>query len=111
MNFLLRNINMLFTVSVTKGECDAILGPDATELLMKIFGWIQIATPCLVLVLCLVDLSKAVIAQDDNAMKKAQNNAIKRVIIGVAIFFVPIIINLILEFAGIAAGTCEIGIG
>lgn len=98
MNFLLRNINML------ANSC-GMLGPKMTDLLEMIFKWIQIATPCIVLVLCIVDMAKAVIAQDDGAIKKAQGHAIKRIIIGVVIFFVPIILNILLDLAGLT-GTC-----
>lgn len=105
MEFLIGKINML---GLIVGKC-SMLGSELTEILNEIFTWIQIATPCLVLVLCTVDMAKAVISQDDKGIKEAQSHAIKRIIIGVAVFFVPIVINLLLDFASLATGTCQIG--
>ena len=50
----------------------------------------------------MVDFGKAVLAQDEQNMKKAQSTFMKRLIIGVIIFFVPTIINLLLHLANYA---------
>lgn len=104
MNFIISNINILLIT----GDC-SILGAEFQSILNEIFTWILIAVPCLVVVLCSVDIAKAVVSQDDKAMKNAQNSAIKRVIIGTVIFFVPLVLQILLDFAGIATGTCGIG--
>lgn len=105
MDFIVNNINILGFLT---GDC-SVLGNELEEVLNDIFLWIQISVPCLVFVLCLVDMAKAVVAQDEKGMKEAQIHAIKRIIIGIVIFFVPIIINILLEIAGLATGTCVIG--
>lgn len=105
MEFIISNINVL---GVLPEEC-WILGQAFYDELQFIFTAIQIAVPCLVVVLCSVDMAKAVIAQDDKAVKKAQSDAIKRLIIGAAIFFVPLLIDILLGFAGMITGTCNIG--
>lgn len=66
------------------------------KLVAQLYQFFLFATPAVVMALCTVDIAKAVMAQDDNAIKKAQNNALKRLIAGTAIFFVPVFINIIL---------------
>lgn len=87
-------------------ECK-ILG-DFSDILKEIFMVIKVSTPCLVLVLCSVDIAKAVISQDEKGMKEALSRVVKRVVIGVCIFFVPIIIEVLLNLAGNITGTCGI---
>lgn len=89
-------------------EC-SILGPNVTRDLQYVFTGIRIAVPVLLVVLIMKDMVTAVAAGKAEDMKKAQSNAITRIIIGVVIFFVPTIINLLLKAIGIATGTCGIG--
>ena len=106
IDFFMNNMNVLIFTKAS--EC-SLLGVKFTQVLDKVFTWVQIAVPCLTLVLCSVDMAQAVISQEDRSIKSAQSKCIKRLIIGVAIFFIPIIINLLLNMAGFMAGTCEIG--
>lgn len=87
----------------------SLLGDELTDLLNEIFTWIQIAIPCLAVVLCTVDIVQAVISQSDENIKKAQSKTIKRVMIGVAIFFVPTLLKILLNYGGNLIGTCGIG--
>lgn len=99
-NFIINNINIL-------DDC-SILGTEFNNILQEIFTIIKIAVPILVIVLCSVDIARAVTAQDDKAVKEALSSSIKRIIIGVVVFFVPTLINVLLEFAGNISGTCGI---
>ena len=56
---------------------------------------IQWAIPIVLIILGTVDLSKAVIAQDDKQTKEAQKRFLNRVIYAVVIFLIPLIISLI----------------
>ena len=42
---------------------------------------------------------KAVVASKEDEMKKAQKTLVKRVIIGIAIFLLPVLINAIMSLA------------
>ena len=108
INTILEGLNVLgiFT-NIT--NCPSVLGPDLTEVLKDIYKAIQIAVPILVILLCSVDILKAVTAQEEKDMSAAVARSVKRVIIGFAIFFVPILIDAILDLAGLASGTCHIG--
>lgn len=104
ISMLLDSMNIL----VASTDC-SILGKEFTEILNEVFNWIQLIVPTLVIVLCSVDCANAVISQDEKAISGTTNKIIKRVVIGVAIFFVPMLLNILLKLAGIATGTCGIG--
>lgn len=111
IDFFMNNMNILevFEKIYENQNCKDILGADLQSLLNEIFTWIQIAVPCIVLVLCSVDMGQAVISQEEKSIKSAQSKCIKRLIIGVAVFFTPTLINILLLIAGAATGTCNIG--
>lgn len=99
IDFVMNNILML-------KECD-ILG-DFSDILKELFMIVKVSVPCLVLVLCSVDITRAVISQDDKGMKESLTRVVKRVSIGVCIFFVPILLEFLLKIAGNITGTCGI---
>lgn len=67
--------------------------------LNEILMYPKIIVPILVIVLGMFDFGKAVMASKEDEMKKAQTTFIKRVIISVAIFFIPTIIDIIMSLA------------
>ena len=92
-----------------QGSCDeeAIFGdkndPNSVSYLVNdILKYPRIIVPALIIILGTIDFFKAVIASKEDEMKKAQTAFIKRVIIGVAIFLVPVIIDAIMFLADIA---------
>lgn len=105
IEIIISNINVL---GILPEEC-WILGQAFYDELQYVFGAIQLAVPVLVVVLCSVDMGKAVMAQDEKGFKEAQSRTIKRLIIGAAIFFVPMLIDILLGFAGMVTGTCNLG--
>ena len=60
---------------------------------------IQLGIPIILIIIGMIDLGKAVIASKEDEMKKAQSTFVKRVIIGVAFFFIPILMNIIMFLA------------
>lgn len=88
INAVIDNFNIL-------AQCGPF-SAEEFELVSFVYKGILFAAPALVLALCIVDMAKAVMAQDDGEIKKAQGRAVKRIIAGVAIFFVPLLINLFL---------------
>lgn len=94
-------------------NCDGIIGKDMLDFLNKIFGWIQIIAPIVVIILGGVDLAGAVLQDDKDALKKATSKFIKRLIVAVALFFIPIILEFILTIFNKAIGadssTCNVG--
>lgn len=95
-------------------SCDTIFGDfdDPNTLggmIQTIFNMIKIVAPILVIVLGAFDFGKAVIASDQDALKKAQSSFMKRLIAAIALFFLPTLINMLLKMinAGIDP-TCGI---
>lgn len=82
-------------------SCEEIFG-DAMELIEKVFGWICIAVPILLIVLGSVDFGNAVLSSDQEAMQKAVKRFTIRCIVAVAIFFLPMLVNLVFSFPGIS---------
>lgn len=66
-----------------------------------ILGYVRIIVPIIIILLGTIDLAKAVIASKEDEMKKAQNTFIKRLIIGIAVFFVPVFVDIIMDLADI----------
>lgn len=104
-----------FDFSVENG-CTSILGSVGTEgspayylnFVFKVLKYIAIV---MLLVFTVLDFTKAVASSDNDSLKKALQKAIKRIIICVVIFFLPILINFVLELLGIVdSGTCGIGV-
>lgn len=101
-NFIINNVNIL-------DEC-GLFNKEMYDILSDWYGYILIAIPILVIVLCMTDIAKAVMAQDEKAVKEAQSRALKRLIIGVIIFFIPILVNVLIGYvSGLPLGdTCGI---
>ncbi len=107
MGNLILSLNR-YVMMLAEADC-SILGDDLTEILQEVFTIIRIAVPVLVVVLVSVDMLSAVTSGDEKSVKEAQSRAIKRIIIGVVIFFIPTLVNFILKMAGYVSGTCGIG--
>ena len=100
-------------VSAADMSCSELFGDDIIDLVKEILEYPRIIVPILVILLGMIDFGKAVIASKEDEMKKAQSTFIKRVIIGIFIFFVPAIVEILMEFAdivwaGLGYSTCDI---
>ena len=86
--------------------CTDLFGSPSDEnslayMINMVLGYVRVIVPILVITFGLFDLGKAVIASKEDEMKKAQSTFIKRVIIGVVVFFVPLVVNILMELADI----------
>lgn len=102
-------IAMFILDNIITGDCTGFIGTETYNVLQIIYTWMRIAVPILVVLLITIDMAKAVTAQDDNAIKKAQGHAVKRVIIGVAVFLVPTILDILFGLTNLALGECKFG--
>ncbi len=103
----INNANISYGVSgVTTSDkdmsCDELFDQSIMDLIKEILQYPRIIIPGIILVLGTIDFMKAVIAQKEEEMKKAQMTFIKRLLIGVAVYFVPVLINAIIWVANIA---------
>lgn len=63
---------------------------------------IQIGIPILLIIFGSIDLGKAVMANDDKEIKGATGKLIKRAIAAVVVFFIPFIVNLVMNLVATA---------
>ena len=85
-------------------QCKDFLGDEndpesIRSLLNTAMLYVRIIVPILIILLGSVDLAKAVIAGKEDNMKKAQMDFAKRILIGVAVFFVPTLVDIIMDLA------------
>ena len=90
----------------TSNGCQSYLGNpnqngSPAYYLQFAFNLIKYAAIVMLFAFTIVDFTKAVASSKDDAIKKAGQNAIKRLIIAVIIFFLPILIEFILSLVGI----------
>ena len=94
-------------------DCNELFTEDIKDLLNEILQYPRIIVPILVIVFGILDFAKAVIAGKEDDMKKAQKTFIKRLVIGVAFFFIPIFVDIIMGLAdivweGLGYTSCDI---
>lgn len=91
-------------------NCNGIIGTELIELLRTIFNWIKIVAPILVVVLGSVDFAGALLKDDKDALSKALGKFVKRLIVAIALFFIPTILNFLFDVyysvRGIDITTC-----
>lgn len=71
---------------------------------------IKILVPFAIIALGGLDFAKAVMGQKDDDLKKATNSFIKRLVAGVIFFFVPTILRILFDAAGLSEFLCGIGV-
>ena len=82
-----------------KGGCSELIGSDMQKLLKNVVNVLRIMIPIILNVFGVIDFVKAIFANDEDKMKKAQSIFIRRLIIGVVIYLIPTVLKLILTVA------------
>ena len=81
---------------------------DGVQNAVRIIGYvvaiIRWVAPLIIIVLGMVDFGKAVISDDEKSLSKATAALIRRIIAGVAIFFIPTLIQALLNFIEVTGG-------
>ena len=117
----LSNANLDFSIT---GECDSYLGniyddggddprgvPSPAYILNFAFNIIKYIAIVLLFVLTVIDLIKGVADGKDETRKKIVQRLVKRIIIAVLIFFLPLLINFVLDLLGVITidDACRVG--
>ena len=68
------------------------------HIMVQIFRLLQIAVPIILLVMTTLDFSKVVFTDAKDGMEKAKKNFTKRAIMAVVIFFIPTILDILLNY-------------
>lgn len=89
-------------------DYDGICGNEGVQKAVKILGTIinllKFIAPMLIIVLGIIDYVKAVTSDDENALSKATESLIKRLVSGIVIFFIPTLLWGILNILDITDG-------
>ena len=86
----------LATVTCTGIEINAFF-PDLVHLIVNV---LKIGTPIILVVLGMIDMFKAMTAQKEDEIKKAQGLFVKRLIAGVLVFLVFVVVELLFAILG-----------
>lgn len=94
-----------FPVYAAKGvyvTCGPIkeLPKKVLEISNTVVNIMQIAVPVVLVLFGMIDLVKAISSQKEDDLKKAQGVLIKRLIMGVLVYFVVVIVKLLLSAIG-----------
>ena len=84
-------INLLANVKCGDLVIDQII-PGTVSIFVNI---LKIAVPIILIVLGMLDMAKAVMANEEKEMKEAQKRLIKRVIYAIVIFFVVALVQFV----------------
>lgn len=96
-------------IEIGKTDCTGIFQGGFGKFLKQIYSLIKFAVPIIILAFAIIDFLKAIAASDPAEVKKAATKLVKRMVIGVAIFVLPTLLELLLAAAGVEFGTCGIG--
>ncbi len=92
-------MNLAFMLNLNDVTCGGTPGITVDKsipaLTSTVVLFIEIFVPVLLVILGMIDIFKAVIAQKDDDMKKAQGTLIKRFIYAVLVFFVVFLVKFV----------------
>ena len=75
--------------------CDKHGVLKSMQILNRAIIIVKIVVPILLIVFGIIELSKTLIASDDNAIRNSVNSLIKKIIIALIIFFIPTIVKAV----------------
>lgn len=80
---------------INEGTCN--VSDKILKLIKNVFKWGKYIAPVLVIILSILDFIKALAAQNDDEMKKAQGRFVKRLISAALLFIIPFLIEFALD--------------
>lgn len=91
--------------------CTKIM-PNTAKVLAKIIGYVQLIVPVLLIVLTGIDIGRIIVSGNlDEELPKQKKKILVRLITAIAIFFLPLIVQLLLTTVKIDSGSTEDEIG
>lgn len=89
----------LFYLLAGKEEITNLLEPIMTLVGYVIWG-IKIIVPIILIVVGMIELTKALINQDEKEIKSAQQKLVKKIIVAICIYLVVTLVSLIMKLIG-----------
>lgn len=96
---------MLDLFNVLDSVCQGTLGKNGIEenlanIIHYLYLGIQVIVPILLIVFGMIELAKAITAQKEDEIKKAQSSFLKKLVLAVIVFLVFSIVSFVFKFAG-----------
>ncbi len=93
---------------VAPANCESLLGDVSDDgstayylqMILDVMRYVAIAA---VIVLTIVDYLKALASNDSDAVKKTSSKTLKRIVLAVIIFLIPVLLNYVFELVGITS--------
>lgn len=100
--YISSNLFMLSSATINPEKVDSYVTKetDLWNILQEAWDIIKIAIPVIIIVLSAIDFLVA-IAKEEEDMKKAQTRLIKRLVVGIAIFIIPVILEFFFSWTRI----------
>jgi len=80
-------------------NCEALLGDDLIGIINDIMNIVRVAVPILLIILGILDFTKATFSGSVEDMAKNRKRFINRIVAAVIVFLIPIFVNLLLTLA------------
>ena len=96
------NINELFGDPKHAGDGTANDPPSPAYIINYILTIVKILVPVALILFGSIDFAKSVLAGKEDEMKANQSKFLKRIVIGIAVFLTPAIVNMIMGIVDIA---------
>lgn len=105
-NFILVIVLTFFASNllVYATNCNGLFTKEAMDMIQEGFEIIGIAVPILLLLFGTIDMAWAVFSGDPDSMKKSTSKLVKRAIAALVVFWVPLIVNLLLNIPAVRSG-------
>lgn len=87
--------------STDTSDEDTTTSGETIQLLKKIYKIIKILIPVLIVLLSTIDFLKVVLLSDEKDYSKAWNRFVKRIVVGIIFFIVPVLVSFLLKYSGI----------
>ena len=88
-------MNLFYFLTEASTNLCNTLKPIMTLVGYVIYG-IKVVVPVILIVIGMIDLTKAIMSKDDSEIKKAQVSLVKKLVIGVCVYLVITIVGLIM---------------
>lgn len=101
-------LSQLYIVTGQVDPSDCNMSDTIISIVYNVLKWMKYIAPVLVIILSMIDFIKALASQDNDAMKKAQQKFVKRLVSAVILFLLPLIIDYVLRLFNLVDTKCDI---
>lgn len=108
LNDKMYSLKVKYGIDYTTNSTNCSLSDRVIKWIANIVKWVKYIAPILVIIFGIMDFIKAIAAQSEDEMKKAQSRFIKRLIVAALVFIVPFLIEYVLTSFKLVSDFCDI---